>query len=404
MTLTTRAGKGSALTAAEHDGNMTHLSDGANIKAEYEGEADTNAFTDAKLAEVALNTGKNTYPSADAAKLAGVSDNAEVNRSIEQLQDIIAAMFQAGTHTNLTVTYDDAAGTISLAASGGGGATLTQEEVEDFVAGLSTAGTGINVSYDDTGNILTFALSGESFTTAHKATVDLLTVTKPVDLDRAVIQIAAGFDASAGTFPATSRAGDSHKVTTAGTIDGVYFEVGSRLIAIVHDASTTTFAANWEKSLTSGVTTPSGTPVLTDQVPQFKNSDGSTFLSAWSAILVAFNVLRSSVTANLTAAFTTTSRDRGTTAIGDTRTIDFVGSNTQHLINGGAFTLAPPTSGEGTIELLVSNNATAGVATVSGFDNIIGTFDTTDGNLFWCTVSRIKAQTRLAISPDSRNT
>lgn len=88
----------------------------------------------------------------------------------EFLQDLVAAMFQAGTHTNASIAYDDAAGTLNITATSGGtgGATLTKEEVEDFVGGLVVQGTGINVTYDDAGNVLRIALAGESYTTADK--------------------------------------------------------------------------------------------------------------------------------------------------------------------------------------------------------------------------------------------
>lgn len=88
----------------------------------------------------------------------------------EFLQDLVAAMFQAGTHSNASIAYDDAAGTLNITATSGGtgGATLTKEEVEDFVGGLVVQGTGINVTYDDAGNVLRIALAGESYTTADK--------------------------------------------------------------------------------------------------------------------------------------------------------------------------------------------------------------------------------------------
>lgn len=123
----------------------------ATIKTKYESNADTNAFTDAEQT-----------------KLAGIAAGAEVNRTLEQLQDIIAAMFQAGTHTNASVTYDDTAGTLSISASGGGGG-LDQEQVEDIVGALNVAGTGINAVYDDVSGTLTISLSGESYTTAEKS-------------------------------------------------------------------------------------------------------------------------------------------------------------------------------------------------------------------------------------------
>lgn len=88
--------------------------------------------------------------------------------TIEQLQDLVAAMFQAGTHGNASVVYDDGAGTLNITASGGS-PSLTDEEIEDLVGGLVVQGTGINVSYDDAGNVLRIALAGESYTTADRS-------------------------------------------------------------------------------------------------------------------------------------------------------------------------------------------------------------------------------------------
>jgi len=106
------------------------------------------------------------YTTAEQTKLAGIVPG-DI-RTLEELQDAVAAMLQGGTHTNLTVTYNDAGGTIDLAASGGGGG-LNQEQVEDIVDSLvSVAGGGINVVYDDTAGTLTFSLSGESYTTAEQ--------------------------------------------------------------------------------------------------------------------------------------------------------------------------------------------------------------------------------------------
>lgn len=85
----------------------------------------------------------------------------------EQLQDLVAAMFQTGTHSNASITYDDDNGSLSITASGGG-PSLTEEEVEDFVGGLIVQGTGISVAYDDAGNVLSISLAGESYTTAEK--------------------------------------------------------------------------------------------------------------------------------------------------------------------------------------------------------------------------------------------
>lgn len=57
------------------------------------------------------------------------------------------------------------------------------------------------------------------------------------------------WDASAGTFPGggTAKTGAFYKVSVAGTVNSKAFEVGDEIFAIVDNASTSTYAANWLK-------------------------------------------------------------------------------------------------------------------------------------------------------------
>jgi len=70
----------------------------------------------------------------------------------ERAQDAVATALAAGTHTNLTVTYNDAANSISLAAAPG----YVDEQAVDAVATALAAGThtNISVSYNDAGNAI----------------------------------------------------------------------------------------------------------------------------------------------------------------------------------------------------------------------------------------------------------
>lgn len=155
------------------------ISDVTGLQTALDGKAaasHTHAVADVTGLQTALN-GKaatsHTHAIADVSGLQTALDGKAPSSSVwtlEQIQDAVAAMFQGGTHTNASVTYDDAAGTISVSTVGGGGGGdgLTQEQVEDMVGNLVVQGTGITVSYDDAGNVLSIALSGESFTTAEK--------------------------------------------------------------------------------------------------------------------------------------------------------------------------------------------------------------------------------------------
>ena len=115
------------------------------------------------------------------ARLFGVSDTAPTNGQVliynsgtglytpgdmasggltsEQVMDTIAAMLVAGT--NVTLTYNDAANTLTIDSTGGGGG-LTAEQVMDTIATMLVAGSNITLTYNDAGDSLTIASSGGS--------------------------------------------------------------------------------------------------------------------------------------------------------------------------------------------------------------------------------------------------
>ena len=105
---------------------------------------------------------------------------------------------------------------------------------------------------------MTDASNKRFVTDAQEAKVDHITVTQAVNLDDMETDIAAlangmvykgDWDASAGTFPgaAAAQIGWFYYVSVAGTVDSVSFAVGDNIIAVVDDASTSTYASNWSK-------------------------------------------------------------------------------------------------------------------------------------------------------------
>lgn len=68
----------------------------------------------------------------------------------ERAQDAVAAAIASGTHTNITITYDDNANTLSFT----GAQTYSDENAQDAVAAALAAGThtNITVSYNDEEN------------------------------------------------------------------------------------------------------------------------------------------------------------------------------------------------------------------------------------------------------------
>ena len=83
----------------------------------------------------------------------------------EMAQDAVAAALAAGTHTNITINYNDTGNSISISAAAG----YTNEEAVDAVAAALTAGSGISISYNDAANTITIAVDS---TIATKTYVD----------------------------------------------------------------------------------------------------------------------------------------------------------------------------------------------------------------------------------------
>lgn len=97
--------------------------------------------------------------------------------------------------------------------------------------------------------------SGITATDAQAAIVEALTDAKAYadTLAAAVggaVILKGSWNASSGSFPITANrlAGWSWIVSVGGTVDGVTFNANDRIIAIVDNASTTVFAANWFKA------------------------------------------------------------------------------------------------------------------------------------------------------------
>ena len=110
---------------------------GAEIKSLYEAESDTNAFTDAlasKLSGIEASatadqtaaeirtlvedaSDSNVFTDADHTKLNGIEANATADQTDEEIQDIVGAMLTGNTESGITVTYQDADGTIDFAVA-----------------------------------------------------------------------------------------------------------------------------------------------------------------------------------------------------------------------------------------------------------------------------------------------
>lgn len=111
----------------------------------------------------------------------------------------------------------------------------------------------------------------------------------------------------------------------------------------------------------------------------------------------ATNTVLSSTTTELTVGYSHAVHDLGTTSSG-TVTPDEADGAMQKTVNGGAFTLAPPTN-DTSVLLKITNNASAGTITTSGFTIVTGdSFTTTDTEAFLCTLNKIDGSSHLHVT------
>jgi len=101
--------------------------------------------------------------------------------------------------------------------------------------------------------------------------------------------------------------------------------------------------------------------------------------------LVAANLLGGTLAAGV--GYKETVGADGTKSSG-TYTPDATTGNIRTATNGGAHTLGVPT-GTGTVIVHYTNNGSAGAITTSGFTKVVGSFTTTNGHKFYCTIVTI---------------
>lgn len=116
-------------------------------------------------------------------------------------------------------------------------------------------------------------------------------------------------------------------------------------------------------------------------VPALVSYDGTQFNLMNPAKPVALNVADQPVTGGVVI----TSNNLGTISSG-TVTPDPGARPFQHYTNGGAHILAPHTNVGSTV-VDVTNNASAGAITTSGFTIVTGAFDTTNAHKFRCFIT-----------------
>jgi len=138
------------LTVQVDDSSLELSSDTVQVKAGgITNDMLAGSIVNGKLANSSVSINSNSVSLGGSVTLdtGDLSENGNLFFTNERVDDRVNALIQGGT--NVTTSYDDANGTLTINSSG-----KTQEEIEDIVNGLITGGVNVATSYDDAAGTL----------------------------------------------------------------------------------------------------------------------------------------------------------------------------------------------------------------------------------------------------------
>jgi len=206
-----------------------------------------NSFTGA-VGEVTVDTTKDTLVVHDGSTQGGfelaLADGSNVSVSTEQVQDAAASMFTSATHTNITATYDDGAGTLSLAAAEGYGDSDARDAVSASGDLSYNSSTGV-FSFTERTDAEVRGLVSASGDLAYNSTTGVISYTEPTmyaDSDARAAISASGdlaYNSTTGVVSFTERTdAEVQGLITGGT--GI--DVSSGEVSIDSTVATKTYA------------------------------------------------------------------------------------------------------------------------------------------------------------------
>jgi hypothetical protein len=172
-----------------------------------------------------------------------------------------------------------------------------------------------------------------------------------------------------------------------------FYQAGTTTdLTVYQDSGATTPHAQPVVADTSGLFAPVYVPGTTAYKIVLKTSGGTTVQTVDN---ITPPVLLDTANQSVSGGARIVTYDLGTKSSG-TLTPDPGTRPVQKVINGGAFTLAPG-SNYGSYRLDITNNASAGAITTSGWSKVTGGFDTTNGHKFMCFCNISEAGSLLSI-------
>jgi len=340
-----------------------------------------NNATLASVTAIALSaTGSGSDVSAYVATWDDSTNTTKGYLIIREEAGAVAAVFSITSVTNnttwlqLAVTY--VSGSLALTAEDplyivtsrtGDAGALTSVGITQPAAGITVSGSPITSS----GN-MTLALANDLAALEGMAGTGLVARTaSETYAQRTLTAPAAGITVSNGD-------GVSGNPTLALANDLAALE-GMSSTGIVARTASETYA---QRTITG-----------TSNVITVTNGDG---VSGNPTLTTGSLVVRNDTTSNLTAGYTATSFSAGTKSSG-TFTPDPTSGNFQHYTNGGAHTLAPPSS---VCSMIIEcTNASAGAITTSGFTIVDGdTYSSTGTKKHIFTITKTNSFSRLTVT------
>lgn len=197
----------------------------------------------------------------------------------ERAQDAVAAAIAAGTHQNITITYDDANGSISFVGStpisdtddvaeGAVNLYFTDERAQDAVAAAIAAGThsNITITYDDINNTISFEAENG---VADSTTDDLAEGSTNLYFTnaRALAATAAAYDAAGSAATAESNAkAYTDTLIGDGTVDGTAGNTVTDRISTSQSSAESTANAYTDSLIGDGTVDGTAGNTVTDRI------------------------------------------------------------------------------------------------------------------------------------------
>lgn len=333
---------------------------------------------------------------ADTAAFLDASDSVHKKTTFADINAIFVHDDLVGVEANKHVDHSLVSVVAGVGLSGGGPITssVTLNLDLDDIPTDTLAADDI-ILFDNVSGVFkaTFLVFNESLD--HNV---LLNLVANEHINHSGVSITAGTGLDGGGDITTSRTLNLNaaSITSLGLADSALQPEAIGLTVQAYDADLTTWAS----------LTPSANfqVLVTQTFAQIRASldlEAGTDFYSISAANAAFepinaNIVKSNVTANLTAGYTSTAEDAGTKSSG-TFTPDPTVGNIQRAVNGGAHTLAPPTN-DCTILIQYTNNASAGAITTSGFTKVTGSAITTvNGDDFFFFITKCNGFSHLHV-------